>query len=502
MNVLMIMTDQQRKDSLGCYGNPKVATPNLDRLSRESVTFERCYVANPICMPARLSLFTGMKASNHGLWTNGVLLDRELDTLASELGKNGYQTASFGKIHFTPYGGDGGNWESQNLWRSMDDSTQWNGPYWGFDHVELTLAHTSMLAHYGRWFKEHGGEPSMLKSPVVETSNSEASPGQKMNMKDPAGEDSWVRHMSVQLHDSTFVAERTVDYLRKRRDKSRPFFAVASFPDPHHPFNPPEEVASLYDYDDVVMPSGGPQDLASRPTHYLQHFHGAWHRKGTVKPKHEGGVGESLTRERIAHTYAMVDLIDRSIGKILDTLAEENLTEDTIIIFTADHGELLGDHGLWLKGPFYYEGLVNVPLMIRIPGTTPFRSRQLISTIDIMPTLCEALGIPIPYYVDGISQLPHVADPTKAVREHCLIEYRNGYEEQDISSKAIITKQFKYVLYQTGQQELTDLVNDPKETTNLIDEEGYREVVATLKDTLLMELIGSESRLLKQIAHA
>lgn len=126
-NVLWIMTDQQRRDSLGCYGNTYARTPHLDRLAQRGVRFDRNYVANPICMPNRLSLFSGRMPSNHGLWTNGLLLD-EQPTLPAWLRARGYHTASIGKIHFTPYGGDGGNMESTDLWQRRGDDVGWTGP--------------------------------------------------------------------------------------------------------------------------------------------------------------------------------------------------------------------------------------------------------------------------------------------------------------------------------------------------------------------------------------
>ncbi|MFW6303917.1 MAG: sulfatase-like hydrolase/transferase, partial [Candidatus Sumerlaeota bacterium] len=150
-NILLITTDQQRKDSLGCYGNSVTATPNLDRLAGRGVRYERNYVANQICMPNRLSLMTGQNIRSHGLWTNGLLLD-ERCTLAHHLADQGYDTASIGKIHFTPFGGEAENRESIPWWYEHPEAVDWHGPYWGFKYVELALGHTSPVAHYGEWF--------------------------------------------------------------------------------------------------------------------------------------------------------------------------------------------------------------------------------------------------------------------------------------------------------------------------------------------------------------
>ena len=484
-NILIILTDQQRKDSLGCYGNSVCKTPNLNSLAARGIRFERNYVANPICMPNRLSIFTGKNIRNHGLWTNGLDIP-ECETIASHFYKNGYQTASIGKIHFTPYGGDNGNMESVNLWKNGNNADEWNGPYWGFEHVELTLGHTSNLAHYGKWFYSRGGTDDMLKS-------------------NPASGamQSGTRELPEELHDSAFVADRTNDYIKNRRDPDKPFFLVASFPDPHHPFNPPSQVTKDYATQDVTMPTGESSDLETRPEHYREHYRGEWHRQGSMPAKHPKGISEEHTQEIIRNTYGMVDLVDRNIGKILSTIEEENLLDDTIIVFSSDHGELLGDHGLWFKGPFFYEGLINTPLIISCPSiVTPGVSDALFSDIDLAPTLCDLAEIPAMPYMDGISQMPHILDRDIEVRDKCLIEYRNGYGENDCSCKVLVTNSYKYARYQTGEEELTDLVKDPTESKNVSKDTEYHEIKCKLRNNLLDEILRTEQKGPEQISHA
>ena len=485
-NILLIITDQQRKDSLGCYGNPIVQTPNIDRLATQGIRFNRNYVANPICMPNRLSIFTGQCPRNHGMWTNGLYRQRERRTIATHLASHGYQTASFGKLHFTPYGGDAGNWESANFWQAQGDDFDWYGPYWGFDHVELTIGHTRPLAHYGRWFRQNGGTPEMLE-----------------RHEGHGAMQSGVRKMPAALHDSTFVGERTAAFIRTERDARKPFFAVASFPDPHHPFDPPEEIAKLYSPDNVIPPVGVPADLVTRPPHYQQHFRGGWHRSGTVPESRPYGIPEAQQNEMIAHTYAMVDLIDRGIGTILKVLDEQKLWDDTIVIFTSDHGELLGDHGLWLKGPFFYEGLINTPLIIAAPRLAANGiSDALFSDVDLAPTICELVGQPVPLYMDGHSQLPHLLDPTTSTRDQCMIEYRNGYGTSDVASRVLVTDTMKYVRYANGESELTDLRDDPREQENRVAQRGYADTVHEMQSRLLDEVLTTEPKWPEQIALA
>ena len=484
-NVLVLITDQQRKDSLGCYGNSVCQTPNLDKLAAEGIRFDCNYVANPICMPSRLSLFTGKNIRNHGLWTNGLNIP-ECETLPGHFQKNGYQTACIGKIHFTPYGGDAGNMESMHLWKKREEASKWTGPYWGFEHVELTLGHTAPLAHYGEWFYRNGGTNEMLKL------NNISGPMQ-----------SGTRELPEELHDSAFVSDRVNDYIKHGRNPGKPFFLVASFPDPHYPFNPPVAAAKKYDKSDVIMPVREDGDRENRPKHYCQHFRGEWNRKGSCPARHPDGISESYTRELISHTYGMVDLIDRNIGKILAALEKEGIRDDTVIVFTSDHGELLGDHGLWFKGPFFYEGLINTPLIINCPSMIKNKvSNTLFSDIDLAPTLCDLARIPLMPYMNGVSQVTHLMNKDISVRNKCLVEYRNGYGTNDCSSKVLVTGKYKYVRYQTGEEELTDLSEDPDELRNVADLAGYQQIKNRLKSELLDEILSTEPKGPKQVALA
>lgn len=155
--------------------------------------------------------------------------------MATELLDHGYQTVSFGKVHFTPTGSSEDNKESREYWSQQGDNSDWSGPYWGFEPVEFTIGHTLPVAHYGRWFKEKGGNLKDLEiHPIL---------GAMM---------SGVTNISKDLHNSSFVGEKTVEFIKKKRIKNKPFFAVASFPDPHHPFNPPKKSAGKYPNDAIM----------------------------------------------------------------------------------------------------------------------------------------------------------------------------------------------------------------------------------------------------------
>ena len=530
-NLVLIMCDQLRKDFLGCYGNEYVNTPNIDSLAAHSTVFDHCYVNNPICMPSRMSIFTGLYPHNHNQWTNGNQLEHPLRTLADHLHDNGYHTGSIGKLHFqcTDCGKNAPHisMEDHRLWEEKGDNIDWYGPYWGFEHVEFTSGHaTKPLAHYGKWYHEHGGKDEWAIAKPVE--GFDACP---------------VTTMPENLHDSMFVGERAAAYISEHANDDQPFFLTASFPDPHHPFNPPLETALRYKDVPVKMPVNEDDDLHTRPRHYHYHQYGVWHRAGLLHPlpdmpeedkekcgkcanqiaqfmdekilqglgllTHGDSSGEEYKPsvlsaherdQRIRNTYAMVDLIDKGVGKILDALKESGALEDTVIIFTADHGELMGDHGLWLKGPFFYDGLVNVPLMMHTPEDNASVTEALASSVDIYPTCCELLGVPTPRSCDGMSQAAALRG--EKVRTECLFEYRNGYFENDVYTLGYVDEKYKFVQYQNGDVEMTDRINDPEENVNIVYNGANPELLAEYRNKLLNMMLNTASKFPEQYCHA
>lgn len=257
-NVLVFFTDQQRYDSLGCNGNPAARTPNLDALAANGARLDNHIVANPICMPSRASLFTGRFPSAHHVWTNGVPLPASERTLPQLFQQLGYDTASFGKLHLTPtqsYPAPG-RMESGEHWATgaLDD---WYGPYYGFDHVELTLGHgesTLRAGHYANDIRRRFGDLS-------EELARRKGPPETIR-------DSWDSRLPVEAHHSTWVADKAAAYLRDARRADRPFFLFCSFPDPHHPFTPPEPYASMFDPAGLPAPHRSDDDNAAKPAHY------------------------------------------------------------------------------------------------------------------------------------------------------------------------------------------------------------------------------------------
>ena len=400
-NILIVHTDQQRYDSLGSSGNPFAQTPNLDRLAYESTVFTRHIAANPVCMPSRASLFTGLYPPGHNVYTNGIALNRreyitanptpqwaEADippvppTMADIFARAGYDTVSFGKLHLTPnlappsYGYP----ETWELWQSgsMDD---WHGPYYGFRYVDVTKGHGEQPAeagHYAQWLqREH---PETYKR-MVENRETAKRPVPGLN-------DLYASSLPFELHHSSWLADQFIDYLQKR--PVRPFFAFVGFPDPHHPFTPCQEI--LDELGDL----------------------------STKEPIDPDGVGiaNSPLRERfgmdisnlspqefrivLQYTYAMINQIDRSIGRMLKALKDHDLWDNTIIIFTSDHGDFLGDHGRLRKGTVGSNALLHIPFILRAPGAKlPSRVDIPMSNVDVMPTLTGLTGVEPPTWIHG-----------------------------------------------------------------------------------------------------
>jgi len=292
----------------------------------------------------------------------------------------------------------------------------------------------------------------------------------------------------------------------------------------------------------VKIPVNENDCLETRPAHYRQHRLGVWHRAGLLQEtadmndaqrakvrKNHAMIDELMDREildglgllrqgdptgasstasvsegerdeRIRNTYAMIDLIDQGVGRILDALRETGSIENTVIVFTTDHGELMGDHGVWLKGPFFYDGLINVPLVIRKPGEPERTVNSLASSIDIFPTCCELLGVAPPRACDGVSLVP--AFTGASPRSECLVEYRNGYFENDINTMAYIDNRYKFVQYQNNEIELTDRIRDPEENVNLAFGGQNGELVAEYREKMLMMVLGTGNKVPDQISHA
>ncbi|HHT25908.1 MAG TPA: sulfatase-like hydrolase/transferase [Firmicutes bacterium] len=495
-NIILITTDQQRTDSLQCYGSSFTCTPAANRLADEGVLLERAYCADPVCTPARVSLLSGLQVSRHGAWNVGVKTNPSLSLLSHRLKSAGFATHYIGKMHLQPFGAE----------RSLEATKHWEqrfphftGPYYGFDSVELALGHarTGITGHYGAW----------VRSQVSPTEFAQLSkPGRRL-AQHPFGGAGIDWDMPVALHNSVWTADRTISWLTQHQayHPTTPFFLGIGFQDPHHPHMVPVDYPHRVSPDAVPLPDFVPGELADKPPHF-QSAHQGKLEESTVRGQYRvagqgvgadyAGVPHHEARLGRAYYYTMCQLIDQQLTRILDCLDQLRLTENTFVIFTTDHGELLGDHGLWLKGPFHYEQLIKVPLIMRWPAGLP-RGRRisgLFSHVDIAPTILAALDLSWQTNeFDGVNALPLLQGETERIRDDVLVECVD--DPLKLRLKTLVTEERKLTWYAgSSLGELYDLHADPHERVNQWHNQKYAHDKAHLLSRLLHYMESLERR--------
>jgi len=497
-NVLLITTDQMRRDHMGCGGNPVIRTPNLDRLAAGGTCLDRAYVSNPVCMPNRSTIATGRLPRNHLCWSNGIRLPEHEKTIADVLNDRGYHTTLLGKAHFQNFGHhpdvplEQAGMECREGWLKGVLSPDWTGPYYGFQDVRLCIAHSVgnlETAHLKQWVLQRHPEAIDLLAEPHDPSPTGAP--QCSTPKVPAA-----------AHSSSWLGEIGPEYLRARARDGQPFFAWVSFPDPHHPFTPPPGYDTMYDPAEVVMPRITAEALADKPPHYRRAHEGGELWEGIGAHEYLNGITEPQMREIIARTYGMISLIDENIGRLLDALDETGLADNTIVIFTSDHGDLMGDCGLVFKGPFLLEGLINVPMIWRVPGASAgVRPAGLMNSVDIAPTVLELLGVDVPGWMDGMP-LGELARGGQSARQTAFVEFKSMYRPE-LNLRAAVTAEAKLIYY-AGQDfgELYDLTADRPEARNLYDDPDWANVRRDLQGRILDDAVLSHDERLMPECHA
>ena len=474
-NIVLITSDQHRADCLG-FGGRGVHTPHIDALARNGVRFDACFTPNPVCQPARASLLTGLLPLTHGVVDNGYDLpaDTGENGFGGRLAKKGYATGFIGKAHFATSHTFEPTGSPECRESTAKFAADWFGPYMGFNHVELVVeGHNNWLPmepphgqHYERWYDAGGkaGERNALYQSRLEP--------------DTDAVQTWNSGLPAAWHNSTWIGDRSIEFLREKKRRGEAFLLWASFPDPHHPFDAPAPWCHLHRPEDIRLPKHRVLDLERRAW---------WHKAshgGSSDPRVKAIRGNFLefepqTDEQLraitANYFGMISLIDHNVGRILTVLDELQLTEDTIVIFASDHGEWLGDHGLMFKGPILYEGLVRVPLVVS--GSSIARDRQIsepVSLLDIAPTIC-ALGEADEEGFHG-RKLNGFLNGGSDSRDHAygewdLDETRCGVA---LGLRMIRTQRFKMTFdLHSEAGELYDLESDPAEMDNVFDSRDY-----------------------------
>lgn len=429
-NIVFIMADQMRGDFLGSAGNASVHSPNLDRIAAEGVRFERAYSSTPSCTPARAAVLTGQAPWNHGMLGYSNVALRYQHELPRLMENAGYYTWAIGKNHFHPQRNTHG--------------------YRGVELDESGRVETpSFQSDYRRWFAAQ--EPTL---------NPDAT-GIGWN-EYPAKPYALAEH----LHPTRWTGDRAVAFLENYQEP-QPFFLKVSFARPHSPYDPPQRFL------DAV-------NLADVPPHAV----GTWSEAaqgGISNPQSlnaaRNNLGKEITAQSRRAYAANIAFVDEQVGRILASLESRGLLENTLIIFTADHGDMLGDHHLWRK-TYAYEGSAGIPMLMRwgsgfLEAPRGQVRSELVELRDLLSTFLDAAGVAIPATVDGRTLLDPVSNLGAGWRSRLDLEHATCYWPGN-NWTALVGAQWKYIFFaHDGSEQLFDLNADPHEEVNLADSQSH-----------------------------
>ena len=444
-NIVLISLDHMRVDNIAANGYPHMVTPHMDRLVEEGQSFIRHQIAANACMPSRASLFSGRFPQNHGVLTNGVPMPEDEICIQHVLRDHGYFTGQIGKLHFWPH---------------KERDHRGPHPTYAFDEMLLSDEPGCYDDAYGKWLEAKGPEAREagdLGLPLYRKNMAKVFPGKA----------EWTQ--------AGFVGDQSIRFIK--RNAGRPFFLHAGFYAPHPPLNPPERDYKQYNgkrFPPLILENE--EQLNRLPPAY---------KRANSQDENFDPVYWKHYRQCF---YAMVTDADLWIGAMVATLREQGIYDNTLIAITSDHGDHLGDHGQNSKNSYPYKTVYTVPLVMAGPGI-PARGvvENLVSAVDVMPTLLEAAGTPIPRSVNGVSLWPLLKDG-KNVRDYT-------YSETN-TMRMIQTDQFKYAYHKDGSEVLFNLQNDPNEVNNLSLESSHKEKLEDMRYNMLMKLwtIGDDKR--------
>ncbi len=441
-NVLWICTDQQRYDTIRALGNRHINTPCIDQLAANGVTFTHAFAQSPVCTPSRAAFMTGRYPRTTKCRQNGQALPPNEKLVSRLFADAGYTCGLAGKLHLATCAN--GTVESR-----IDDGYEvfhWSHhpqPDWPEN------AYTQWLHTQGTSWEELYCGPS---TPYIKHGIPEA------------------------YNQTTWCAEMAIQFIHEQ--KHRPWFFSFNCFAPHHPFDPPSEFFTRYNPDDLPLPKSKPNELKTKPT-YQQLDSKFAHNDPDGYDMAE--MSDRDRREIKAAYYAMVELIDKQVGRMMEALQDTGQLDNTIVIFMSDHGEMLGDHGFYLKGPHFYDEAVRVPLIFSWKDRiqSDLKADCLTELIDIAPTLLEASCIDIPDYIQGQSLMPILIGqaPESQHRKYVFSEYYNAWTHKHSYGSMLRTRDEKVVVYHgTDQGELYDLKNDPDEFENLWNNRSHTEI--------------------------
>ncbi len=501
--ILFITTDQQRYDTLGCNGSSLARTPVLDALAHDGIRYERCHPSSVVCMPSRATILTGQHPSAHGVWMNGVALPTAAPSVAEELLDAGYRTALIGKAHFEPLLDPFGRF-TENQLAVAGEVTRiepWSGGregcHRGFEHLETATHGAVGMLHYSRWLQTThpeavGGYYTVLDGDLEVSSlggGDTGAPQVKLN------------EIPREWYHTDWVADRTISWL-EGVDTDDDFFCWMSFPDPHHPWDPPSSERHRVDWREVDLPAGYVEDphareaiLEAKPAHWAK-----WYR-GEVVSNYEAParwVPATLTADQVREVNALnaieVELIDEAIGRVLTSLSRLGFADRTDVVMTTDHGELQGDFGLLFKGPYHTDGLLRLPLLWRpapiADATTPAVVTRPVGLVDLAPTFLAIAGVEAPGWLEGRVLPDSDADATDRGFDAVVTEWDSALFGVEVHLRTmledgwLLTRCDRGTMHDGTEGELYDLDDDPLQRVNRFADPACAAVRASLLERL------------------
>jgi arylsulfatase A-like enzyme len=515
-NFILFITDQHRADWLGCYSHPVVKTPNIDSIAARGIAFDKFYVASPVCMPNRASLMTGRMPSVHGVRSNGIPLSRDAVTFVDLLRDAGYATALVGKSHlqnFTgrpPYAKPPGPKpgyaapspehaqafrttlagpeylnEVPQYWEAPDAAVA--TPFYGYGHVELVTGHGDDVGgDYPRWLRAKAPDALKLLGPENALPHDYVCP-QAYRTAIPA-----------ELYSTAYIGERAAAYIARQKPDT-PFFMTVSFPDPHHPFNPPGKYWDMYKPSQFPVPEAFTRNDWAPPPHVQATLDAREDGSANLRGMRTIGCTAQEAQEACALTAGMITCVDDAIGGVLAALKASGQADNTVVIFTTDHGDHLGDHRLLLKGAEHYQSIVHVPFIWSdLQGTTTARrTAALGSTMDIPATVLDRARL-APYAgMQGLSLLPAI-DGNAPVQDSLLIQYEHQMSAPGQGSgrvHTVVDGRWRLSIFDGADfGELYDLESDPGEFDNLWSRAAHAATRARLTEEIARLEIGYVDR--------
>jgi arylsulfatase A-like enzyme len=489
--ILFVTTDQQRYDAIGCNGGQIARTPVIDQLARDGVVYRRAYNQNTVCMPSRSTMLSGQYPRTHGVTMNGIPLPIESPNIAALLrDQAGYNTALIGKAHFEPSSAP-----DQNYFENYAAGLGQTGPHRGFERMELA-AHTGRagrsLYHYPKWLADNHPDSVEGFFEYIDKNNAPSARGGG----DTGAPQIWSNPIPREIYHTDWVADRAIDWLDSL-DNDADWFLWLSFPDPHHPWDPPQSELARVDWRDLDLPEGYPggpdrcaEILGRKPRHWLDWYEGKARFSFAAPPTF---VGADLTPDQIrevnAVTHVENELIDEALGRVMNRISTRGWDNDTDVVFTTDHGEMQGDFGMLFKGAFHVDALMRAPLIWRpapSAGVEPVEIAEPVGHIDLAPTFAAIGGIDADPAFQG-TPLPVISG---SAHERAIVTWddtpgENAIRMTTLCRDGYICTQYGRTGYYEGVEgELYDVTRDPHQWENLWNDPAS----ATLKSDLLADL--------------